>query len=152
MSASVALGLVMLGALLIAVECNRPGWIVPGAMGLLLLLLGFDRLRLFTGWKNQPLWLAVAGLALLALVRWRPLFGMSGLLGTAFLTGALVQLARRSGGELNVALAGGCGILLGGLCSWLMLVARHAWRVKRGHRGASAEGLRNGVAKRWGVD
>ena len=152
MSGDVALGLATVGALLIAVECNRPGRILPGAGGLLLLLLGLNRLRLFTDWRETSLWLAVGGLALIALVRWLPLSGLLGILGTGLLSAALVQLARHSGGELGGVPAACSGVLLGGLCTWLMLLAGRAWRAKRGHRGASAESFRNGVAERWGVD
>lgn len=152
MSGDAALGLVMAGALLIALECNRPGRIVPGAVGVLLLLLGVNRLRLFAGWQEAPLWLALAGLALIALVRWRLLYGLPGVLGTGLLTAALVQLARRSGGEPGIALAACCGVLLGCICTWLMMVAGQAWRAKGGHHGASAESFRSGVAERWGVD
>ena len=152
MSGGAALGLVMAGALLIAVECNRPGRIVPGATGVLLLLLGLDRLQSLPGLKQGPLWLALAGLTMLGLLRWRPLYGLPGLLGTGLLTVALVQLARRSGGELDTTPAAACGALLGGLGTWLMLVAGRAWRAKQGHHGASAESFRSGVAERWGVD
>ncbi len=144
-----ALGLVMTGALLIAVECNRPGRIVPGSVGVLLLLLGLNQLRPFAGWHDPPLWLALAGLTSIALVRWRPRYVMLGVFGTTLLATALVQLARQSGGELGVAPAGCCGVLLGGGCTWLMMVAGHSWRAKRGYGGASAKLLQSGVAERW---
>ena len=147
-----ALGLATGGALLVALECNRPGRVVPGAAGLLLLLLGVNRLRVFAGAGDGPLWLALMGLAMIAGVRWRLLYGVPGVLGTGLLAVALIGLARRSGGELGAAPAGCCGVLLGGVGTWLMMVAGRAWRAKSGHHGASAESFRNGVAEGWGVD
>ena len=152
MSGNVALGLLMTGALLVAIECNRPGAIVPGAVGLLLLLLGVNRLRVLPGWHGGPFWLALAGLGLIAVVRWRSLHGVPGGVGTILLSTALVQLARRSGGGLGMLPAGCCGGVLGGGGTWLMVVAGQAWRAKSGQRGALSESTQSGVAERWGVD
>ncbi len=152
MNASIALGLVTVGALLLFMECNRPGRILPGACGLLLLLLGINRLRVFISWDDAALWSALAGLVLIALLRWRPLFGAPALLGTGFLLGALAHLAKHSGGELGRPWALACGLLLGSVSSLLMLLAGQAWRAKAGHSRASAETARTGVVERWGVD
>ncbi len=149
MSGSVALGLVTVGALLLFVECNRPGRILPGACGLLLLLLGINRLRVFTSWDNGALWSALAGLALIGLLRWRPLFGAPAILGTGLLLAALAHMAKHSEGELGLPWALACGLLLGGVSSGLMLLAGQAWRAKAGHSRAPAESARTGVVERW---
>ena len=152
MSGDAALGMVTAGALLIFVECNRPGWVLPGAGGLLLLLLGVNSLWMPGGWSGGWLAMGVAGLLLIGLMRWRLLLGVPGVVGTALLTVALVLLARRSGGALGGGWAAACGLLIGVTSSALMMLAGRAWRAKAGHRGASAESARAGVAESWGVD
>lgn len=152
MSGDAALGLVTAGALLIFVECNRPGRVLPGAFGCLLLLLGTNNLRSFSGWSDGPLWMGLAGLGLIGLMRWRLLLGVPGVLGTALLTTALGMVARGSGGALDGETAVGCGIVLGVTSSLLMMIAGRAWRAKGGHRGASAERAGGGAADVWGVD
>ncbi len=152
MSGDAALGLVTAGALLIFVECNRPGRVLPGACGLLLLLMGVNSLRMLGGWSGGLLALGVAGVILIGLMRWRLLLGVPGVLGTALLTFALGLLSRHSGGALGGGVAMACGLLLGVTSSALMMIAGRAWRAKAGHRGASAERARTGVTESWGVD
>ena len=147
-----ALGLVTAGALLVFVECNRPGRILPGAGGVLLMLLGASHLMAFVRWNERAPWLGLAGIAMIGSLRWRWRHGVPGVLGTALLTAVLVQLARRSGGALRPLAAAFCGLLLGTISSCLMMVAGQAWRAKRGHHGASVQRGRTGAAERWGVD
>lgn len=147
-----ALGLVTIGALLIAVEFNRPGRVLPGACGLFLVLTGLHRVWAWMGWHASVPWMALGGLGLIGLMRWRLLLGVPGVLGTLLLTTALVVLARRSGGALDARLALLCGMVLGLTTSCLMVLAGRAWRAKAGHRGASAERARTHAAERWGVD
>ena len=152
MSGSVALGLITAGALLIFWECNRPGYILPGAFGLLSLLLGANRLQPLTSWHDATLWTAGAGVALIGLSRWRSLLGAPAIFGTGLLTTASLSLARRSGGEINLAGAAACGLLLGTTSSVLMILAGQAWRAKSGHFRASTDTARTGGAEQWGVD
>ncbi len=152
MSGTVALGLVTAGALLIFVECNRPGRVLPGAAGVLLTLLGVSRLMAFVRWNDGAPWLALAGVAMIGSLRWRSRNGIPGVVGTALLTAALVQLAKHSEGALPPLPAACCGLLLGAISSWLMMVAGLAWRAKGSHYGASAERERTGAVEHWGVD
>ena len=152
MSGDAALGMVTGGALLIFAECNRPGWVLPGACGLLLLLTGVNSLLMLGGWSGGLLAMGVAGVISIGLMRWRLLLGVPGVVGTALLTVALVLLARRSEGALSGGVAAGCGLLLGVTSSALMMIAGRAWRAKAAHRGASAERAQTGTAESWGVD
>ncbi len=147
-----ALWLVTVGVLLVFVECNRPGWILPGACGVLLMLPGLCRLLAFTRWSEGTIWLGLAGLAMIGWLRWHPSRPAFGIVGSALLTAALVLLARSSGGQLGPVPAGCCGLLLGTVSSFLMTLAGQAWRAKTGHHSASAETMRTGAAERWGVD
>ena len=152
MSGDAALGMVTVGALLIFVECNRPGRVLPGAGGLLLLLTGVNQLRMPGGWSGGLVAMGVAGAMLIGLMRWRLLLGVPGAVGTALLTAALMLFARRSQGALSGGVAAGCGLLLGVTSSALMMIAGRAWRAKAGHRGASAKRVPTGTAEIWGVD
>ena len=147
-----ALGLATAGALLVFVECNRPGRILPGAGGVLLLLLGASRLMTFVRWNEGAPWLGLAGIAMIGSLRWRLRYGVPGVVGTALLMAALVHLAWHSEGALRSLPAACCGLLLGVISSWLMMVAGQAWRAKGSHYGASAQRGRTGAAERWGVD
>jgi len=139
----------MAGALLVCLECNRPGRIVPGASGLLLLLLGVWRLQGLAGSDDGSLGWGLAGVAFLGVLRWRLLYGVPGVLGTGFLTAALVRLAVCSHGEIRVDLAVACGLVLGAVGSGLMVIAGQARRTKFGHRSPSAGRARTGVVERW---
>ena len=117
-----------------------------------MLLLGANRLSSLSGWDDTALWTAVTGLALIGLLRWRLLLGAPAFLGTGLLTTAFLHLAKRSGGETNLAWAAVCGLLLGVSSSGLMILAGYAWRAKAGHFRASIEISRTGEAEYWGVD
>ncbi len=152
MSGTVALGLVTAGTLLLFMECNRPGRVLPGACGLLFLLLGANRLWAFTSPNDGALWLGISGCALIGLLRWRRWYGVPGVAGSGLLLAAFVQMARHSGGALRPPLAGTCGLLLGTVASFLVMIAGQAWRAKAGHRSASAQGAQTGAVERWGVN
>ena len=147
-----ALGLVTIGTLLVFVECNRPGKVLPGACGVLLLLSGLHRLSAVSGWTDAAVWLGVTGMVLIGTLRWRLLVGVPGVLGTGLLTVAFALLAKNSGGALGSLPASSCGLLLGSVSSWLMVIAGRAWRAKTGQDAASAERVRTGAAEWWGVD
>ena len=140
------------GSLLVFVECNRPGRVLPGACGTFLLLSGLHRLWSYTSWSDGPLWLGLAGMALILLLRWRLLLGAPAVLGTGLLIAAFALLAKKSGSALGTATASSCGLLLGSVSSWLMVIAGRAWRAKTSHEGATAEKARTGAAEWWGVD
>ena len=106
----------------------------------------------FSGWTDTAIWLALAGIVSIGAVRWRGLHEGRGVLGMGLLTVAFALLARNSGGALGIAAASGCGLLLGSISFWLMVIAGRAWRAKTGHEGTTAERARTGVAEWWGVD
>lgn len=126
LSPNVALLIVALAAALIAVELNRPGSILPGAAGLLLLLLAAASL-----WQRQPSWLAVAGsivsMALLLFQARRPLHLLVILVLTILLIGCFIRLFPRSAmGRINPAMAVVCGAILGAGTTVLTRIARRA--------------------------
>lgn len=135
---SIALLLSGAGVLLLLVEFHRPGRVLPGAAGLLLLLLGVHAFSL------QPLRLWAVLLLLLAFLLlcspWLvPQRTELGPMGTAALSAALVFLPRAPGGRW-VWLASSVGVVLGALCSGLTTVAGKARRAKRRLRpGAASE-------------
>ena len=126
LSPNVALLIVTLAAALIGVELNRPGSILPGAAGLLLLLLAAASL-----WQRQPSWLAVAGsivsMALLLFQARRPLHLLVILVLTILLIGCFICLFPRSATErINPAMAVVCGAILGTGTTVLTRIARRA--------------------------
>ncbi len=151
MSGDAALGILSAGLLLIVLECNRPGKILPGALGLLLFLIGADELS-----RNSipppTLWLLCCGSLSILLLWWRPLFGFPAALGSVCLTVGLASLAKLPSRQISLPWAIGCGLTLGVLSSWLMLIAGRARRAKRSHRHASAEPWNSDAPEHWGVD
>lgn len=150
MSGAAALALVTCGGLLIAVECNRPGSIFPGALGLLGLLVGGHRM-LHLASPASALWAAGFSMAALLLQWRRTLAGLPGLLGTVLLTAALVAWGRAAG-AVPAWFAALCGVSLGGLAAVMLLVAGHARLAKQGIRQAAASTQPTAVRERWGVD
>ena len=126
-----AIALVLSGAgiLLILIEFHRPGRILPGAIGLGLVLLGAHAFSL----QPARVWAVVLLLCALVLLGspWLlPQRPEMGALGTAALSTALVFLPR-SPGTGWVWLATSAGVLLGAICSVLTTVAGRARRAKR---------------------
>ena len=125
-SPTAALGMFTAGMLLIYIELNRPGRVIPGAAGLLMTLLACARL-----WAAHPrpvaLLLVVTAAALLAveLVRRPDAAVAATIAGAAAL--ALVlgfrQLMQPPVGWMMCIL---CGVGLGGLTAALARVARRA--------------------------
>lgn len=118
------------GVALIALELNRPGWIVPGALGLTAVLTAVASL------SHQQLAptgvaLALAGLLVL-LVGFRKTLPLP---AAAIAAGALVMGAFRllSPGEsppLHSAVSIPCAVVLGVGMIWLARIARRARRAK----------------------
>lgn len=151
-----ALLLLTAGILLVFLECNRPGRVVPGALGMLLLLLGGHRMLALAA-PPTALVLAVLGVAMLLLLWWQPGFGLSGFpgllgsLGTLLFTWALVRWSEAAGTAPRW-LAVLCGLLLGSLAALLLLLAGRARQAKRRPSGALASAAPAGGHERWGVD
>ncbi len=128
------------GLLLLILEFHRPGKVLPGAIGLGLILLGIHAFSL------QPLrvWavlLLLAASVLLCSPWVLPQRSELGPMGTAALSTALVFLPRSAGGRW-VWLASSAGLLLGAVCCALTTIAGKARRAKRRHRpGAAAQEL-----------
>lgn len=139
--------LLLVGALLIYVELNVPGVVLPGALGLLCVLLGVYGLWAFPLSPAAAMFL-LAGAALFPLEA--KLGGHGGLaaLGTALLVYGLAHLvvgpAGAPGVHLRVALA--AGLSFGAITAGLGWVAARARRGKRLMGEEALEGLR-GVAR-----
>ena len=126
LSPDVALLLLTLGLLLIYVELNSPGWIVPGAAGLLASLFAIASLfRL----ELNPAGLALVGtavalLALNLLRRTQPTVAIAATLALVLGFDHLVL----GPGDMRVhpAIAVGCGVLLGVGTSILTRIAQRA--------------------------
>jgi membrane-bound ClpP family serine protease len=120
-----------LGVILIYVELNRPGWVLPGAVGLLLSLLSIASLLRFE-LRAPAILLLTSASALLMLNLLRPIHSLVTLAATAALIlgfGCLV----RGPGDLHVhaLTAAICGLILGAGTSLLTRIARRARRNKR---------------------
>ena len=127
-----------LGLLLVYLELNRPGLIVPGAIGLLIVLLAIAMLL--------PLHLRAIGVALLAgatglllfgLVRQTPL--LLAVTATLALIFGFLNLVRKDDGpHVHALTATVCGLVLGAGTSLLTHVARRA----RANKGLDLERAR----------
>ncbi len=128
--ASAAVGAATVGLCLIFVEMNRPGRILPGAAGLLLLLLSIGRLA------KYPLRPWAVGLLLFSLMGllanvWRRLPIILLLAAAVGLCLGLVFLGAPGGsGQVDVPVALLCGGGIAALSGFLTRVARHARRLK----------------------
>ena len=119
------------GVLLIFVECNLPGAILPGAVGLLLVLSGIYGIALHSLRPSALLLLFAAG-ALLCLPVRRPLAILNALAGTAGLIYALSTLIppANAPARVHLAVALVVGIVLGPSASLLAHIAERARRNK----------------------
>jgi len=119
----VALLVLTLGVLLIYVELNRPGWVVPGVVGLTAVLFGVASLARV---GVNPGAVAVVGTAVVllgvGLRRRTPV--VVDVAATLALVLGFVYLVRDAG--VGPGIAGGCGIFLGGVTSILTRIARRA--------------------------
>ncbi len=126
-----AVFLLVLGALLIYLEFNVPGTIVPGALGTLLLLLGVFGLNLLPI-HHTALLLLAAAVVLLALEFKFPSHGVLALVGIASLTFGLLTLVDGPIAEQRVhpSVAIAAGIGFGIISFWLATIALRARRNK----------------------
>jgi membrane-bound serine protease (ClpP class) len=126
-----ALSVLTFGLLLIYVELNRPGWIVPGAIGLLLALLSIaSLLRLHLRWSGALLVLAAVAVLTLNLVR--PIHVFIAILTTfALIVGFAYLTSGRADSHAHPATAIVCGLVLGAGTSVLTSIARRARVNKR---------------------
>lgn len=120
---NVALGLLTVGILLIYVELNRPGWVVPGAVGLAGALFAVASLGR-TGVNPAAVVLVATAVVVLGLGLRRRLPMVVDVAGTLGLVLGFCFLERDA--KLMPGLAVLCGILLGGLTSILTRIARRA--------------------------
>ena len=127
-----------LGLLLVYLELNRPGLIVPGAIGLLIVLLAIAALLpLHLRAIGVALLAGAAGLLLLSLVRQTPLLvAVTAILALIF--GFLNLLERGVGPQVHALTATGCGLVLGAGTSLLTHLARRA----RANKGLDLERAR----------
>jgi membrane-bound serine protease (ClpP class) len=121
-----ALLLFTLGLLLIYVELNRPGWIVPGACGLLLALLATaSLLRLNLSLAAVTLLATAAALLLLDLLRPAPaLVALAATVALILGFDRLVQGPEQL--RIHAPVAVLCGLVVGGATSVLTRIARRA--------------------------
>jgi membrane-bound serine protease (ClpP class) len=124
--------LVVCGALLIYLEFNVPGTIVPGAVGTLLLLLGVFGLNLLPI-RHTAVLLLVAALVLLVLEAKFASHGVLALVGVLCLVFGLATLVDGPTPETRVhfGTALGAGVGFGAISFWLAWVALRARRNKR---------------------
>ncbi|HTH52967.1 MAG TPA: NfeD family protein [Edaphobacter sp.] len=120
----------VLGGLLIYLELNLPGTIVPGALGTLLVLLALFGLNLLPI-HHTAVFLLLAGLCLFVLEAKFPSHGILALIGTLCLIGGLATLVdgpipeQRVHLSIAVATGLGFGIISFGL-AWIALRARRS--------------------------
>lgn len=127
-SADDAVALLTAGVALVYVELNRPGRVVPGALGLLATLLALARLG-GQGVRMEGILLLAVGSAVLAADLVRPTPKLLALVATAALCAGLRELPARGPADWPVVL--GCGPLLGAGTAVLTRLARRARVNKR---------------------
>ena len=121
-----ALAVLTVGLLLIYVEHNRPGWIVPGAVGLigaLFAIASLAKMALHPG-AIALVCTAIALLVLDLLRRTQWIVALAATLALVLGFGHLVPGAR--GMRIHPATAVACGLVLGGCTSILTRIARRA--------------------------
>ena len=134
------------GLLLIYLELNRPGSILPGAIGLLVVLLAIATLLpLPLNPTGIVLVASAAGLLLLGLVRQTPI--LLAVTATLALVLGFFYLAKRgSTPHIHALIAIGCGLILGAGTSLLTHLAHRA-RANKGLDLERARTSRPGVLK-----
>jgi membrane-bound serine protease (ClpP class) len=123
LSPDVALGMLTLGIVLMYVELNRPGMVVPGAVGLTAALFAVASLGR-AGVNSGAVVLVGSAVGLLGVGLRRRMPVVVDVAATLALVLGFVYLVRDAG--IRPGLAVGCGILLGGLTSILTRIARRA--------------------------
>jgi membrane-bound ClpP family serine protease len=138
LSPDIAILSLTLGLLLIYLELNRPGTILPGAIGLLIVLLAIAALLpLPLSATAVALLAAGTGLLLLSLVRKTSiLLAVTATLALIF--GFLHIPGKEAAPRVHALVATGCGLILGAGTSYLTHLARRA----RANKGLDLEGAR----------
>ena len=131
MDPNFAVLLLILGGLLIYLEFNTPGTIVPGALGTLLVLLSFFALDLLPV-QSTAVMLLVAALVLLVLEAKFSSHGVLALAGTACMVFGLLTLVDGPIPELRVraATAIAAGVAFGSITFFLAFIGLRARRAK----------------------
>ena len=118
--------LLTLGLLLVYVELNRPGWIAPGALGLLLALFAAaSLLRCDLSLAALALLATAAALLLLDLRHPTPVL-VAAAATLALVMGFAHLVLGPAQKQVHAATAIGCGLLLGAGTSVLTRIARRA--------------------------
>lgn len=136
--------LMVFGALLVYVEFNVPGTIIPGALGTLLLLLGLFGLN-FLPIRHASVALLLAAVALLVL---EAKFASHGVLAAAGIASLIFGLATLVEGpspdqRVHLATAVGVGVGFGLITTWLATVA---WKARRGKQLMGPESMIGAMA------
>jgi membrane-bound ClpP family serine protease len=125
LSGDVALLVLTVGVLLIYVELNRPGWVVPGAVGLAAALFGVASLaRLEVNAAAVALVATAVVLLGVGLRRQTPV--VVPVAATLGLVLGFSRLVSGAGAGIDTGMAVGCGLVLGGSTSILTRIARRA--------------------------
>jgi len=132
LSSDATILLLTIGVLLIYIELNRPGTILPGTLGLMAVLLSLANLRRF------PLDLPAVALCFSAIV----LFSLDLYRATPIIVAIAATLALTLGfcrlvitPPIHTVTADACGLLLGAGTSFLTRIARRARTNKRTVQG-----------------
>jgi membrane-bound serine protease (ClpP class) len=131
LSPDAALLVLTLGLLLIFLELNRPGWIIPGVAGLLLVLFSIDSLRRFQPRPSAILLILTASAVLLVNLL-RPTHSPAAIASTLALLLGFHYLVRGPGtSRVHPLTAAACGLILGSASYLLTTIARRARTNKR---------------------
>ncbi|MGA7523910.1 MAG: nodulation protein NfeD [Acidobacteriaceae bacterium] len=143
MDPNLAVLILLAGALLIYMEFNAPGTIIPGAVGTLLVVLALFSLNLLPV-RYTSLALIAGALVLMALEAKFPSHGVLALTGTVALILGTLTLVAGPIPEMRVQLATAIatGVAFGGITTFLI---RIAWRARRNKVMVGPEALMGAV-------
>ena len=133
------------GLLLIYVECNRPGRVIPGLAGLLLFLLGLHSLSLLR-LRPEALFIVALAFAMLVLAMrgaWVLLWLVA---GTALLAPGLARLPAEQVWSMPAFF---CGLLIGPVSGGLAAIAGRARRAKRYLRPLAGQPRPGALSNGW---
>jgi len=127
LSPNVAVLILTAGLALIALELNRPGFILPGAVGLMLSLLAAASLSLHHP-RPEPAVQCVASIALLLLQARRPLLWIIPVSAAILLIFSMGTLLPSAGPGISLRVAVLCGVFL---ATGTTLLTRIAFRARQ---------------------
>jgi membrane-bound ClpP family serine protease len=125
LSANVGLLVLTVGVLLIYVELNRPGWVMPGVVGLTATLFGVASLARL-GVNPGAVALVGTAVVLLGLGLRRRTPVMVPVAATLGLVLGFARLVKGPGAGVDPGMAVGCGLVVGGSTSILTRIAQRA--------------------------